>query len=221
MAGFLRSKDDTRTQDNVLGAITTKAFSKPHKSSQGFTIVELLIVIVVIGVLAAIIIVTYSGITQRALNTNRIAGAQDAITALRLYATQNNSYPPVAPGIGTACIAGWDAGGQCHFTGGFTADRYSPFETAYKTVSSNLPRFPEQSTDGFNGLTFIANPSFTVDGQPSYYLLVYVLQGDNEDCKISGLVKFSTGSALVSTTRNSLSIGDGVTGCDIALPMPE
>ena len=40
-----------------------------HKTKSGFTIVELLIVIVVIGILAAITIVAYNGIQDRAHNT--------------------------------------------------------------------------------------------------------------------------------------------------------
>lgn len=39
------------------------------KKDRGFTIVELLIVIVVIGILAAIVIVAYNGIQDRAKNT--------------------------------------------------------------------------------------------------------------------------------------------------------
>lgn len=38
----------------------------PQVKTRGFTIVELLIVIVVIGILAAIVIVAYQGVTNRA-----------------------------------------------------------------------------------------------------------------------------------------------------------
>lgn len=41
------------------------------KRQKGFTIVELLIVIVVIGILATLVIVTFSGIQQRARDTQR------------------------------------------------------------------------------------------------------------------------------------------------------
>jgi general secretion pathway protein G len=40
--------------------------SKPKTNQLGFTIVELLVVIVVIGILAAITIVSYTGITAKA-----------------------------------------------------------------------------------------------------------------------------------------------------------
>ena len=38
-----------------------------HKNGTGFTIVELLVVIVVIGILAAITIVAFNGISNRAI----------------------------------------------------------------------------------------------------------------------------------------------------------
>jgi prepilin-type N-terminal cleavage/methylation domain-containing protein len=56
----------------------------------GFTIVELLIVIVVIAILAAITIVAYSGIQQRARDTRRIQDLAFLSTATKLYAVDNS-----------------------------------------------------------------------------------------------------------------------------------
>ena len=50
----------------------------------GFTIVELLIVIVVIGILAAITIVAYNGIQTRAQNTQRINEIQNVLRTIFL-----------------------------------------------------------------------------------------------------------------------------------------
>lgn len=62
----------------------------------GFTIVELLIVIVIIGILATLVIVTFSGVQQKARDSERktdinaIAGQIEAV-----YATQG-TYPGLA-----------------------------------------------------------------------------------------------------------------------------
>ena len=59
----------------------------------GFTIVELLIVIVIIGILATLVIVTFSGVQQRARDSERktdinaIAGQLEAVYA------KNGAYP--------------------------------------------------------------------------------------------------------------------------------
>lgn len=59
----------------------------------GFTIVELLIVIVVIGILAAITIVAYNGIQQRAKEAERQSDITAVAKALELYYVDNGRYP--------------------------------------------------------------------------------------------------------------------------------
>ena len=58
-----------------------------------FTIVELLVVIVIIGILAAITIVSYTGITQRANITSLTSDLTNASTQLKLDMINNGSYP--------------------------------------------------------------------------------------------------------------------------------
>lgn len=72
------------------------------RKNSGFTIVELLIVIVVIGILAAIVIVAFNGINQTAQKTSTVAEMRQWAKLFELYKAQNGSYPlpAAAPATG-------------------------------------------------------------------------------------------------------------------------
>lgn len=64
-------------------------------TSPAFTIVELLVVIVIIGILAAITIVSYTGITQKAIIVSLTSDLDNASKQIKLYQTSNNSFPTI------------------------------------------------------------------------------------------------------------------------------
>ncbi len=66
------------------------------KRQEGFTIVELLIVIVVIGILAAIVITTYSGIQAKARNAKRQTDLNSIQTNLEAFYSTSGYYPSYA-----------------------------------------------------------------------------------------------------------------------------
>jgi len=66
--------------------------SKHRSSSSAFTIVELLVVIVVIGILAAITITTYSGINSRARDASRKSDLAALEQALEMNYIKYGAY---------------------------------------------------------------------------------------------------------------------------------
>ena len=69
----------------------------------GFTIVELLIVIVVIAILAAITIVAYTGITTRADFSSMRSDVTTIQKAVELYYAENGAYPGISGNTAWRC----------------------------------------------------------------------------------------------------------------------
>ena len=73
--------------------MSLKQINSKLQSKRGFTIVELLIVIVVIGILAAITIVAFNGVTASANKTAAQAAASSALKKAEAYNAETNGYP--------------------------------------------------------------------------------------------------------------------------------
>ncbi len=83
---------------------------KKMKDERGFTIVELLIVIVVIAILAAIVIVAYNGIQNRAKTTKAQTNANAVQKVAEAYNADNNVYPPTIAAFSSGTTAKLPAG---------------------------------------------------------------------------------------------------------------
>jgi prepilin-type N-terminal cleavage/methylation domain-containing protein len=159
---------------------------------RGFTIVELLIVIVVIGILAAIVIVAYNGVQQRARNTQAVTGVNAYVKAIIQYSVTMGTYP--LPGV-NACLGANYAEDQC-----WKGDQGNIFVSA--TVDNAFAEFvggqkPTLATNRFSigiGNNMRDGAVYrTIGGPPA---IIYYQQGINQPCGIAGATGGNEGGAV-------------------------
>lgn len=106
------------------------------RTISGFTIVELLVVIVVIGILASVTVVAYNGISQRAGYVSMRSDISQINKLIQVYYTDKGYYP-ISRASGTGCDAGyWCGYGQA------TADNFIP--GIVPEYASRLPQLPAE-----------------------------------------------------------------------------
>ena len=74
-----------------------------HRYKKTFTLIEMLIVIVIIGILAAALVPRLNDVQSRARDTKRKVDFQQVKTALDIYKIDNNSYPRSTYTISNGC----------------------------------------------------------------------------------------------------------------------
>ncbi len=71
------------------------------KSARGFTLVEILLVVVILGILAALVVPQYTNATVDAKQTATLDQLTKIRRALEVYYVRYNGYPSVTAGDGT------------------------------------------------------------------------------------------------------------------------
>jgi general secretion pathway protein G len=133
------------------------------KKQGGFTLLELLIVIVIIGILAVLIIPNLASGPARARDAQRKSDLRNIKTALETYYNDNNSYP-VSVG-GASCTPAVCLGGS----GGVLTSGNTPY---MKTV-------PDDPKAGQH-YTYSPTPASCSAGACTSYTLTATLENTND-----------------------------------------
>jgi general secretion pathway protein G len=70
-----------------------------HKGENGFTLIEIMVVILILGLLATLVVQSLRGATDKAKRTKAMADIAEMKTALDRYYIDNGSYPTTDQGL--------------------------------------------------------------------------------------------------------------------------
>lgn len=149
-----------------------------QKRATGFTIVELLIVIVVIGILAAIVIIAFNGVQQRARNSQTISAVREYAKIYTAYAIDNQKHPLNS----NYCHGSGYPGDLCWDNRVYTPNTL--VDTQLKKYAPTLPqpstaRVYRNPTEGWRAGILYVND----------FSLRYQLEGATTDCGIPGATR--------------------------------
>jgi general secretion pathway protein G len=130
-------------------------------SKAGFTLVELLLVIAIIGILASVISVNFVGIRQRARDSQRKSDIRQIQSAVELYRVDNGSYP-----VRTSTY---------RINSGSTCPAVEAFIDSGTTYMSKVPCDPSGSS-GYNA----GNYYYSSDASGTTYLMSSCLENAND-----------------------------------------
>ncbi len=180
---------------------------------------ELLIVIVVIAVMATIIIISFTGIQQRAKNNAKISTVKQVVNLIRLYKAENEEYP--RSGGGTWCLT------QDNACTGYDG---TPSATDNTALMNELKRYGSPTVSAGDkvesgaryGIQYLHASARTLDSQPNPVLIIFWLEGTNQMCAgtVGGMISVADSAPANNFTPANRSSGNlgGKTRCYLMFP---
>ena len=164
----------------------------------GFTIVELLIVIVVIGILAAISIVAYNNVTTSAKNTSRVQELKQWHKHFELYKAQYGSYLAMDDGgycLGTGFPSGSGGGNtpRCRTWNSTGSNSYT--ETASTSLMNTLRSMGSITQGDRSPIGALVGP-YVIYNSATIRLFTFIQGSSESDCPSDMSGSWTDGTAV-------------------------
>ncbi len=183
---------------------------------RGFTLVEILIVIVVIGILSTIVFVTYKGIRERAYNAKVVAGVRQYADAIKTYKAIYRTYPKThgelnGDWIAMTCLGKGYPGNTCGKISDWQIYSQSSFYTELDKVLKNTDNSLNDQTYKV-GNEYYMGAAYGIDtvggsSEADQYkgsdgrgrVIEYALVGSNADCVLPGAWSYNRSTTPATT----------------------
>lgn len=157
----------------------------------GFSIIEVIIVIVIIGILTAIVAVSYGGVTKQARDSSRREGIDAIVKALDLYYLDHGVFPRGKCVTGCVINTGWSTTNDDSW-------KYLEEQLVPEYISA-LPTDPKPTigtsphSANANGYAYFSNTSGIYCGTSvrQMYILVYGFEGNPNKNTLDGVCTVS------------------------------
>lgn len=169
----------------------------PTYDQRAFTIVELLIVIVVIGILAAVTIVAYNGVQQRARASAASSALTQAAKKLAVYLVDNTSYPT---DLATVGITDGEVSYQYSYNNTTIPRTFCITATSvnisYQITQNSSPTSGGCAGHGTGGQSAVTN----VATNPSFETNTTGVSGPNGSTVSASTARFQSGASSIVAT---------------------
>lgn len=173
-------------------------------SRSGFTIVELLIVIVVIAILATISTVAYNGVQQRARNTVRAVEMQSWDKILKLYRATYGTFPQIINGsycLGEGFPIGYNGEARCrNYTDANQSISYKQSDNT--SLMNELKKMGSLPKNDRTPAGYVVGPYIDYYGT-DYYIVGTFSGSSASDCPKGTQFSYTDSASLVLCYINS------------------
>lgn len=181
-------------------------FGKNRHKPQGFTVIELLVVVVTIGILASIVLVLYPSYQQRTRDNERKSDVSQLAAAFKAYALQKNDFVETTSNCGFVGQGnGWINAGP----NAFFPNTISSCLTGAKVLAQDLidPSGCVSDTGGKCGTaSSTPTPAYmkatcTKSGNKVTYIFAYLEGQPRIDAQVDALCDAGTVTGFNSTSQ--------------------
>lgn len=171
--------------------------------NKAFTVIELLVVVIVLGILATITVVYYQGTREAAYNSQITSGVRAYYDAIKAYKLAKGEYPSTQReedgyDVAMTCLGKGYEGGTCGSITGVQVYEDALFNSQMKTFLKTTTNPISDADLPVPGESFVgaAYGIDETDNSTTDYgrVIEYAVYGQNADCGIADAIEYSTSS---------------------------